>query len=145
MPVTSTSDSVDCSAKSGAGAWIGRYSVAVDRALLVHGLADDVQDAAERDVADRHLDRLAGVGDLEAADEAFGGVHGDGAHGALAEVLGDLEHEPLAVVVGLERVEDLGQVVLELDVDDGADDLGNLADCCLGHCRCPPRALPRPK
>ncbi len=28
MPVTSTSDSVDCAAKSGAAAWIGRYSVA---------------------------------------------------------------------------------------------------------------------
>src|SRR6188472_2806142 len=27
MPVTSTSDSVDCAAKSGAGAWIGRYSL----------------------------------------------------------------------------------------------------------------------
>ena len=75
---------------------------------------------------------LAGVGDLVAADEAFGGVHGDGADGGLAEVLGDLEDEALAVVVGLERVQDLGQVVLELHVDDGADDLGDLADCCFG-------------
>ena len=66
-----------------------------------------------------------------AADEAVGGVHGDGADGGLAEVLGDLEDEALAVVVGLERVQDLGQVVLELDVDDGADDLGDLADCCF--------------
>ena len=75
---------------------------------------------------------LAGVGDLLAADEAFGGVHGDGADGGLAEVLGDLEDEAHAVVVGLERVQDLGQVVFELHVDDGADDLGDLADCCFG-------------
>ena len=45
----------------------------------------------------------------------------------LAEVLRDLEHEAAAVVVGLQRVEDLGQVALELHVDDGADDLGDLA------------------
>src|SRR5690606_21567549 len=69
-----------------------------DRALLVDRLADDVEDAAERAVADRDLDRLAGVGDLLAADEAFGRVHGDRADGRLAEVLGDLEHEALAVV-----------------------------------------------
>ena len=62
-----------------------------------------------------------------AADEAFGRVHRDGADGRLAEVLGDLEDEALAVVVGLERVQDLGQVALELDVDDRADDLGDLA------------------
>ena len=51
------------------------------RAGLVDRLADDVDDAAEASVADRHRDRLAGVGDLLAAHEAFGGVHRDGAHG----------------------------------------------------------------
>jgi hypothetical protein len=41
-------------------------------------------------------------------------------------VLGHLEHQPLAVVVGLERVQDRGQVAVELHVDDGADHLGDL-------------------
>jgi hypothetical protein len=63
-----------------------------------------------------------------AADEAFGRVHGDGAHGVFAEVLGDFEDEAVAVVVGLQRVQDLRQVAVELHVDDGADDLGNVAD-----------------
>jgi hypothetical protein len=44
-----------------------------------------------------------------AAHQAFGRVHGDGAHGVLAEVLGHLEHQALAVVVGLERVQDRGR------------------------------------
>ncbi len=52
---------------------------------------------------------------LHAAHQAVGGVHGDGAHGVLAEVLRDLEHQvPLPVVdrrVGhLERVVDRGQL-----------------------------------
>ena len=83
---------------------------------------------------------------VAAADQAVGGVHGDGAHGRLAEVLGDLEHQALAVVVGLERVQDLGQVVLELHVDDRADDLGDLADsCCLSHVRWSPSSVRAPR
>jgi hypothetical protein len=68
------------------------------------------------------------------------------AHGVLAQVLGDLEHQALAAVVGLERVQDLGEVVVELHVDDGADDLGNLADfiCHVSCLRCL-RALRRPR
>ena len=128
MPVTRISVSVDCSAKSGAGAVDRARLVGVDRALLVDRLADDVEDAAERRVADRHRDRPAGVGDRAAADQALGRVHRDGAHGRLAEVLGDLEHQALAVVVGFERVQDLRQLAVELHVDDGADDLGDLAD-----------------
>ena len=68
-----------------------------------------------------------------AAGQALGGVHGDGAHGVLAQVLGDLEHQAeglagaLVGVGGLQRVEDRRQVALELDVDDGADDLGDAA------------------
>ncbi len=106
----------------------GAPCLGLDRAGLVDRLADHVHDAAERLVADRHRDRLAGVGHLLAAHQAFGGVHGDGAHGVLAEMLRDLEHQAVAVVLGLERVQDLRQVAVELHVDDGADDLGDAAD-----------------
>ena len=54
-------------------------------------------------------------------------VHGDGAHGVLAEMLGDFEHQAVAVIVGLERVQDFRQVLAELDVDHGAHDLAHLA------------------
>ena len=106
----------------------GAQRVGLDRAGLVDRLADDVHDAAEGVEADRDLDGLAGIGDLLAADQAFRGVHRDAAHGALAELHGDFEHEAVAVVLGLEGVQDLGQVAVEMDVDDGADDLGDPAD-----------------
>ena len=64
-----------------------------DRTLLVDGLPDDVHDAAEHRFAYRHLDAVAGVGDVHAADEPFADVHRDGADGILAEVLGDLQDE----------------------------------------------------
>ena len=46
----------------------------------------------------------------------------------LAQMLRDLQDQALTVVSGFQRIQDLGQVILELHVDDRADDLGNLSD-----------------
>ncbi len=92
------------------------------------GFADHVDDAPERAVADRHRDRLAGVGDLLAAHQALARIHGDGAHGQFAEVLRNLEHQAVALVLGFQRVEDRRQMIVEMNVDDGADDLGDTSD-----------------
>ena len=116
---------------------MARRSRVRDGARLVHRLADDVDDAPERAVADRHRDRLAGVGHLLAAHQAFGGVHGDRAHGVLAQVLGHLEHQPVAAVLGLERVEDRRQMPVELHVDDGAHHLADTTDYVGCHCSFP--------
>jgi hypothetical protein len=42
-------------------------------------------------------------------------------------MLGNLEHEAVTVIVSLERVQDLGQVIVELDVNHGAHDLAYVA------------------
>jgi hypothetical protein len=105
----------------------------VDRALLgglvrtglVGRLAHHVHDAAHGFVADRNGDRLAGIDHLLAAHEAFSRVHGDRAHGVLAEMLSDLENQAVALVRRLDGVEDRRQVTVELNVDDGARDLAN--------------------
>ena len=62
------------------------------------------------------------------ADETVGGVHRDGAHGALTQMLGDFENQRLAVVLSVQGVQNRGQIGFELDVDDRARDLGDLAD-----------------
>ena len=67
--------------------------LADDLLATVDGLAEDVEDAAERGLADGHRDRLAEVADFDATGEAVGRVHGDGAHAVVAEVLLHLEHE----------------------------------------------------
>ncbi len=117
--------------------------VGLDGARLVDRLADDVDDAAERLLADRHRDRAAGVAYFLAAHEAFGRVHGDGAHGVLAEVLGDLEHEAIALVRRLERVENCRQMTVELHVDDGARDLANATNL-ICHFRLQQMSFRRP-
>ena len=105
------------------------------RTGVVDRLADDVDDAPERAVADRNGDRRAGVGDLLAAHQAFGDVHRDGAHRGFAEMLGHLEDQAVALVAGLQRVEDRRQLAVELDVDDGADDLSDAAGLRWKPCK----------
>ncbi len=110
----------------------GAALLRLDRPGLVDRLADDVHDAAEGLLADRHRDRLAGVGDFVTAHQAVGRVHGDGAHRVLAEMLRDLQNQAVAVIVGLQRVQDRRQVAaLELNVDDGAGDLGDASGDAL--------------
>ncbi len=92
----------------------GRQGRGLDWPGLVDGFADDVEDATERRVADRHPDGPARVEHLEPAHEAIGRVHGDGSDARLAEVLRDLEHEIVLVVAQArighrEGVQDLGQ------------------------------------
>jgi hypothetical protein len=113
------------------------YGVAllgVDRPEVVHGLADDVEDAAQRRLADGDGDAAAGVCGDHAAHDALGRLHRDGADAAFAEVLLDFGDD----VDGVGHVEALagdaqGRVdgrqvaVAELHVEDGADDLDDLA------------------
>jgi hypothetical protein len=106
-----------------------RALLGVDRAELVDGLTDDVEDAAEHSLPTGIMMGLP-VSFTHAADEAVGGVHRDGAHHVLAEVLRDLEHEVVRLVE-MARVRHPEGVVGssgswprgEIDVDDGADDL----------------------
>ena len=65
----------------------GQLLAEVDR------LAEQVEDAPERGLADGHRDRAAGVDHLDAAREPVGRVHRDRAHAVVAEVLLDLAHE----------------------------------------------------
>ena len=102
----------------------------VDGTALVDRLADDVEDPAQRRLADRDRDRRAGVHDLAAAGQAVGGIHRDGADGELAQLLRHLEHEAPAADVRRQRVQDRRQRLLVgvLDVDHAAQHLGHPSD-----------------
>ena len=105
----------------------GAHVIGLDRARLVDRLPDDVHDATERGLADRHPDRGARIGHRLTTRQALGNIHRDAADGILAEVLRDFQHQPVAVVAGLERVQDLGQMPFELHVHHRTDDLRDLA------------------
>jgi hypothetical protein len=111
----------------------GQELLGVDRAAVVDGQADHVEDAAQHLLADRHLDGLAGVLHQGAADQAVGGVHRDAPDGALTEVLRHLDDQVVRAgvdggVADGERGVDLRQTApRELDVDHRADDLNHFS------------------
>ena len=120
---------------------VNRVALGVlNRTAFVHGVAGDVEDAAEDAVADGHGDRGTGIDGGATADEAFGGSHRDGTDEAVAEVLLDLKDEARVLtfdlIVDLDRVVDLGDLIdRELDVDDGAEDLGDRSFSAHDICR----------
>jgi hypothetical protein len=102
----------------------------LDRAAVVNGLTDDVDDTTEGLGADGDHDGVSGVDDLLATNETLGTVHGNAADSVLTQVLGDLEDEAATLRGGLalteldvESVEDRREVLrVELNVDDGTND-----------------------
>ena len=84
----------------------------MDRQLLrgdngpafIHRFANHVHDAAQRFRADRNHDRAARIRHPMTPCEAFGSIHGDGAHGRFTEMLGNLEHERAVVPFAMKRV-----------------------------------------
>ncbi len=78
--------------------------VGVDRPAAVDRLAEQVEHAAERRLADRHRHRAARVDALLSADQAVGAAQGDAPHAAAAQVLLHLagEVDLDALVFGLD-------------------------------------------
>ena len=107
----------------------------VHRAKLVHRLADDVEHAAERLAADGHGDGAAEVDGLHAAHHAFGGLHGDAAHAAFAELLLDFQDDVdgcgnVEAFAGdaQRRVDRRQRALGELHVHRGTCDLNDVSD-----------------
>ncbi len=105
----------------------------LDRTRLVNRIADHVDDPPEQSLPHGNGDRRPGVGNLLTAHQPLAGVHRDRAHGGLAEMLRHLEHQAITLVLGLQCVEDRRQMIVEVHVDDGADDLGDTSDCICHH------------
>ncbi len=103
-----------------------------DRTGFVDRAAEHVHDAAQGASADRHGDAAAGVGGHQVALQAIGGAQRDAADHAVTELL--LHFQGDFGVVHLQRVVHLRhRLAGEFDVDDGADDLNDLAltHCCI--------------
>ena len=105
----------------------GESLVSADGAALIDGLTNDVDDSAERLGADGDSDGVASIHDRLSTHETLSGVERDGAHVVATQVLGDLEDEAVLGALNFERVENRRKLTLELHIDDGANDLRNLA------------------
>ena len=75
----------------------------------------------------------AGVHHFLAAHHAVGAVHGDAAHGALAQFLRHFQHQGVVGELGVQRVLDERQLAVELHVHHGAHHLGHASDDVACH------------
>ena len=125
---------------------VKRRGQPVDRPALGHlqarrrnveRLAEHVEHVALGHIANRHLDRRAGVEDLGAADQAVGRLQRDRADHVVTDVLLDLQGQRLGLAaegdVHVQRVVDLRHLLGgELRVNHRADDPGDTAGCRRG-------------
>ena len=98
-----------------------------DWALFVHWVASDVQDTTQGRGANRNADRRAGVDHVLATNETFGRVHRNCTKRVLAQVLSNFENQLVAVVVNFESVQNGRHIAVKLNVDNGANHLGDFA------------------
>ena len=102
------------------------------RSAIVDRIAQQIEHAAQRCLADGHRHRTAGVDHFHAANHAVGTGQSDAPHAAAAQVLlhfaGEVNFGPLHVGIDRDGVIDLRQMVFgKLHVERGADDLRHLA------------------
>ncbi len=105
-----------------------------DRAFFVNRITNNVHDTTKCRVTNWHLNCRICVGHFLTTNETFSCVHSDTAHCVFTKVLCHFHGQHLAVVVCCQRVQNLWQVVTELHVNDGADDLDDLAFSVCHKC-----------
>ena len=108
--------------------------ICIDRTHVVDRLAEHVQHAPQRLLADGDSNRLAQIVCLHAAHQPVGRLQRDGAHAAFANVLRhfgrdiDLIRHIVAFARDVDRVVDLGHVALgKLDFNGGTGHLHHTA------------------
>ena len=115
----------------------GPVVLGLDRPAAVDHVAGEIEHAAERTLADRHLDGRAGIEAFHAADHAVGVAQGHAADPAAAQVLlhlaGQIQRDALLLAGDLHGVVDRRQAVFgKLNVERRADDLRHAADVLGG-------------
>ena len=110
----------------------GSELVSLDGAALVNWLTNHVDNSAESLWADWHENGRTGVLDWLATHKTLGGVERNGSDVVATQVLGDLEHESVLDTLDFKSVENWWESSLELHVDDGTNNLRNLAVLDLG-------------
>jgi hypothetical protein len=105
----------------------GTELVGEDGTTFVDGLANNVDNSAESLGADGHHNGGTGVRNGLATNETLGGVHSNGTHVVSTQMLGNLKDEDLFGVMDAQGIKNWGKGALELNVDDGTNNLGNLS------------------
>jgi len=95
----------------------------IDRAALINGLADNVDDSSEGFGTNGHHNGTSSVLDTLPPDKSLSGIQGNCAHVVSSQMLRDLKHEAVVSPLNLKRVENGWKLSFELHIDDGTNNL----------------------
>mmetsp|Transcript_8345 Transcript_8345/g.16061 ORF Transcript_8345/g.16061 Transcript_8345/m.16061 type:complete len:394 (+) Transcript_8345:943-2124(+) len=98
----------------------------INGTLLIDGLTNDVHDTTKGTTANGDLNGGASVNDLLAADKTVSGVHSNAADSVVTHMLGNLENEANTVALNLKGGKDRGELTIEANIDDGANNLADI-------------------
>ena len=74
-------------------------------------------------MSDWNLNWKTGVDDLLSSNETFGGIQSNGSDVVSSQVLGDFKDKSVLSTLNLEGVVDRWKLTVELDIDDGTNNL----------------------
>jgi hypothetical protein len=97
----------------------------IDWSPLIDGFSNDVDDSSESLGSNWNHDGVSSIVDLLASNKTFSRVKSDGSHIVSSQVLGDFKNKSVWYSLDLKGVENWWEVSLELDINDGTNDLGN--------------------
>eukprot|EP01083_Nonionella_stella_P023190 64104_1 len=106
-----------------------------DGSLLIHGLSDDIDNTSQSQGSNRNLNGGSGINTLLSTDKSVSGLHGNGTDGVLSKMLGHLEDKTLISLsyLYLKGIQNLGELLVELYIHNGSNDLGYLSGTHLAY------------
>lgn len=105
----------------------GSELVSVDGTTLIDRFTNNINDSAESFGTDGHQNRGTAVGNGLSTHKTLGRVKSNGSDVVATKMLGNLENESVGDTLNFESVKNWGKLSLKLHVDDGTNNLGNLA------------------
>jgi peptide chain release factor 1 len=108
----------------------------LNRTLLIHRLANDVEDTSQGGGSDGNHDRVSSIITFLSTNKTLGGLHGNGSHGVLTKMLGNLKNETGLVFgnLDLKGIKNRWKLTVELDIDDGTNDLSHTTNVTADQC-----------
>jgi len=101
--------------------------VCINRSFLVNGLSNDIHDSAETSLSNGHLNWKPGVSDFLSSDESLSGIQSNSSDVVSSQVLGDFQDKSMLSTLNLEGIVNGWKLTVELDIDDGTNNLWNFS------------------
>ena len=105
----------------------GHEFVGLNRSIIINRLTNNIDDSTKSTTTNGDGNGLSSVNDILASNKTFGGIQSNSSDVVTTKMLGDLEDESRLNTLNLKGVKNRRKVSFELYIDDGTNNLRNLA------------------